>query len=288
MPFESEAQEKFMWAKHPKIAKDWAKRYGSILRKKAAKCKEITEKALRFNKILHPRYPKGHTKGGQFIPKSGRVFSAMPVARKAIPVSRAITFRKSLVHVGTNAGMQTAVRAIDQVHKDGNLPPIRMTAGIPWRYRQARGMYDSHSNRIYINNSNPTPHLTSAHELGHALSFRGKPGKRLSSEAVGLMRAIDNSPTTRQWRSWEKSGQIATSRGKIAIPSTYFKYFNSREEQWARAYAQYITYKSRNANLRRDLQYNQRSTIKTQWDDKEFAPIAREFDTYFRSLGWMP
>lgn len=29
MPFESEAQRRFMWAKHPKIAKKWAHKYGS-------------------------------------------------------------------------------------------------------------------------------------------------------------------------------------------------------------------------------------------------------------------
>lgn len=29
MPFRSEKQRRFMWAKHPKIAKRWTKEYGS-------------------------------------------------------------------------------------------------------------------------------------------------------------------------------------------------------------------------------------------------------------------
>lgn len=29
MPFRSEAQRRFMWAKHPEIAKRWTKEYGS-------------------------------------------------------------------------------------------------------------------------------------------------------------------------------------------------------------------------------------------------------------------
>lgn len=29
MPFQSEAQRKLMWAKHPAIARRWAKKYGS-------------------------------------------------------------------------------------------------------------------------------------------------------------------------------------------------------------------------------------------------------------------
>jgi len=29
MPFESEAQRRFMWAKHPDIARRWADKYGT-------------------------------------------------------------------------------------------------------------------------------------------------------------------------------------------------------------------------------------------------------------------
>lgn len=29
MPFRSESQRRFMWAKHPEIAKKWAHKYGS-------------------------------------------------------------------------------------------------------------------------------------------------------------------------------------------------------------------------------------------------------------------
>jgi hypothetical protein len=29
MPFESEAQRKFLWWKHPEIARRWAKKYGT-------------------------------------------------------------------------------------------------------------------------------------------------------------------------------------------------------------------------------------------------------------------
>lgn len=33
MPFKSSAQRRFMYAKHPKIAKEWTKKYGSKIRK---------------------------------------------------------------------------------------------------------------------------------------------------------------------------------------------------------------------------------------------------------------
>ena len=39
MPFKSMAQRKFMWAKHPKIAREWTKKYGGKIVKKAKKRK---------------------------------------------------------------------------------------------------------------------------------------------------------------------------------------------------------------------------------------------------------
>ena len=32
MPFKSKAQEKFMWSKHPEIARKWTKEHGSLKR----------------------------------------------------------------------------------------------------------------------------------------------------------------------------------------------------------------------------------------------------------------
>lgn len=34
MPFKSAKQRRFMYAKHPKIAKRWAKKYGTKIRRK--------------------------------------------------------------------------------------------------------------------------------------------------------------------------------------------------------------------------------------------------------------
>jgi len=37
MPFKSERQRRFLWARHPEIAKKWTKKYGSKVRKKRRK-----------------------------------------------------------------------------------------------------------------------------------------------------------------------------------------------------------------------------------------------------------
>jgi len=41
MPFQSEAQRRFLWAKHPKIAKKWSKKYGNKPIKKKKKIKKV-------------------------------------------------------------------------------------------------------------------------------------------------------------------------------------------------------------------------------------------------------
>lgn len=37
MPFRSEKQKRFMYAKHPSIARRWSKKYGSKIKKKKKK-----------------------------------------------------------------------------------------------------------------------------------------------------------------------------------------------------------------------------------------------------------
>lgn len=39
MPFRSEKQERFMWARHPDVAREWADKYGSLLGRMAQKHK---------------------------------------------------------------------------------------------------------------------------------------------------------------------------------------------------------------------------------------------------------
>ena len=42
MPFRSVKQRKYLWAKHPEIAKKWTKKYGSKIKKGK---KKLTKKA---------------------------------------------------------------------------------------------------------------------------------------------------------------------------------------------------------------------------------------------------
>ena len=41
MPFKSEKQRRFMWSKHPDIAKRWTEKYGSKIQKRKHQLKAI-------------------------------------------------------------------------------------------------------------------------------------------------------------------------------------------------------------------------------------------------------
>lgn len=46
-PFRSEAQRRFMYARHPEIAKRWTKKYGSKIRKKKSKEEHSPTRVMR-------------------------------------------------------------------------------------------------------------------------------------------------------------------------------------------------------------------------------------------------
>lgn len=45
MPFRSEKQRRYLWAKEPEVAKRWTKKYGSKIKKKKKNISEQIKKA---------------------------------------------------------------------------------------------------------------------------------------------------------------------------------------------------------------------------------------------------
>jgi hypothetical protein len=66
----------------------------------------------------------------------------------------------------------------------------------------------------------------------------------------------------------------------------------SKDEQWARSYAQWIATRSKNSEL---LDQVKKITQKTdapaynasQWVEADFEPIAEAIDIIFKTLGWL-
>ena len=50
MPFRSEAQRRFLWAKHPSLARKWTDEYGSAIAGEAVSGREKVANALAENK----------------------------------------------------------------------------------------------------------------------------------------------------------------------------------------------------------------------------------------------
>lgn len=94
MPFKSEAQRRFLWAKHPEIAKRWSEEYGAkpVKKKKVKRQvkamvdafsmdRTVDSFAMAFDETKHPRGKKGTHEGGRFV--SGLHSSVTPLMVQA-------------------------------------------------------------------------------------------------------------------------------------------------------------------------------------------------------------
>lgn len=199
------------------------------------------------------------------------------------------------------ATVQRTLAAIEDVHGDGVLPPIRVTAlpkgtnpGLRGKYvaRAKRHLltgqlYDWEADRISINMTGDGQELTAAHEIGHFLAaFALGTGE----DAVQLGHGDASTPIGRWWQvassssAWQEIGKQPWSAKHVA-------YLQSPEETFARAYAQYVATRSRApeaAVLRRQLGDKLAGMLApTQWDDADFSPIADALDEILADKGWV-
>ncbi|MHB8647435.1 MAG: hypothetical protein ACYDAR_16755 [Thermomicrobiales bacterium] len=191
---------------------------------------------------------------------------------------------------------------IDQIHGDGELPVIPVietgTSSAGGFLVSAR---DGRSLRIEVGLGGVHPHLTFVHEIGHFLDYETFGASRGFGSAAGqiapLMRIIERSETIRKLarRIGRRYAVIPDARGRLrreAVQQGAVRRLLLPEEQFARAYAQYIAMCSQEPVVQAQL-HRKRANHLTQgiyyeqWDDDDFAPIAREFDALLREKGWM-
>ena len=65
---------------------------------------------------------------------------------------------------------------------------------------------------------------------------------------------------------------------------TAINYFLRPDEQFARAYAQYIAEKSKNRILLAQLE---KQDILSKWNDDDFREVRKEFDAILKLAGWI-
>jgi hypothetical protein len=188
------------------------------------------------------------------------------------------------------AEVEQALKDIDGVHRVTELPPVPLRA----RRIKANGAYQARPNlvegtpnpeHIYINPDKPERSaLTTAHEVGHYIDHTawGSPLNYGSSESLPELRPLMEAIRT-------SDGHSTLERIRETLPDyrKHLDYLLSPEELFARAYSQYIALRSQNPEMLNDVEYRRSGVFITdQWNDRDFAPIAAEFDKLFAKKGW--
>jgi hypothetical protein len=193
-----------------------------------------------------------------------------------------------------NAGVNEAVRAIGAVHtvpKDLYKIPIKVTGSLAG----ANGIYKVWQpfggNEINVSKWAFGPASTAAHEYGHFLDHHlfgnGQPrlngfgtGQRGNKELAPLMEAMYRSKAIREvLKKHDEHGKNGNYHGRDVT-----NYLLMPQEVFARSYAQYIGLRGSKQIHREVHDYGTQwrsHGYSAQWEDKDFEPIAREFDRLF-------
>lgn len=133
--------------------------------------------------------------------------------------------------------------------------------------------------RIQISAEGSDPHLLTAHELGHVAASRSE---LEGTKFAAWRKAVDNTAETKQWVQWQKQGYINHRNQKVFVSPGLFKYYLSRDEQWARSFAQHHASHSKNWATRSELRVAQKSPIPYYWSNRSFGSIDKAIDNAMR------
>jgi hypothetical protein len=198
-------------------------------------------------------------------------------------------------------GKQASARdAVDRSHRAidkalPNLPEPRLNGGIlPVEYngrlRSTQGKYSRDvgnlTGKIYASKIVLGPNTngeTYMHEYGHYIDY-----ELLS----------DNGQTATDWAMPDIMDAIAKSRQVKRLAAIdnmdpgSKRYVLQTNELWARAFSQWLALRSKDKSLMEDIMADNMGGMRmfgvsTQWEDpKDFAPIARAIDAFFKRKGW--
>lgn len=198
--------------------------------------------------------------------------------------------------------LDDVLRAIDRVHGDGVLPPIPLTQ-VASLAGEGFYQFDGETGepvRILIHALGKHRRLAAVHAIGHFLDHHGiGPTKiMVSNWSLVLLPWREAIRATRSFQRLTalKAARVELARSRSADPLitaelAYLHYLLRYTELWARSYAQFIAVRSGEPMLVADLDARRASESgiadHLQWDDDDFVPVAAEFETVFRGLGWL-
>ena len=204
---------------------------------------------------------------------------------KAAPVRDALEIEPAAAKSQRAAALE-AVRAIERVHGDGQLPtiPVHETN----RNYYGSFVWDSKTGtakriNLSTHGADEWPALTMAHEVGHFLDHSGISGRPSANQS--------------DWESaTESTAEVRAVMDAIRASGTYAllgnssPYFRDPCELWARAYAQHAAWRSGSSRLKGQLDKiltdDDPHVRVRQWPYDEFLPIAESIDRLLMAKGW--
>ena len=182
-------------------------------------------------------------------------------------------------------GANEAVRAVRRVHGDGPLPtiPVEQTNDPTIRGSFRADPITGDATDIKLSEVDADwPALTAVHEIGHFLDHSGL-SKKGVTDSDDLESKKESTPTMQAvMQAIRASKRYALLQGD--------PYLTHEAELWARAYAQYIAWRSGSsvlkAQLDKVLTHEEQAERVTQWPYDEFVPIARAIDKLLMSRRW--
>lgn len=203
------------------------------------------------------------------------------------PISGKVTFeadyREKLPRT-TQAQVEDALSAIDEVHGDGPMPIREVTRRVS---RGADGTYWVGPESIGVRAAKQGAEFHFMHEMGHRLDFTA-----LRSALGMTVEATRHTPALIKPLMDAIQGSEAIAAVKqLRLTPGGRAYLLSNREMFARAYAQYIATRGSCVPAKAWLDAVRAGKTGyipvTQWADEDFAPIAAAFDELFINLNWM-
>jgi len=251
--------------------------------------------SMRERGTYDPSLPKG---------QGGKKKDGLPAKSEYTPKGTSVSSALNNTVTGKNkAGVETALRSIDKVHGDGDLPKINIERNSG---KHKVGLYrysmTGTSVGIKISSAGDHPAITTAHEIGHFIDHKGfeQNWGSSGSKLDGVLNAARESDAIKNITSGqydyverEIKGSDGSIIGKMKInylDRNYKSYLLSKKEVFARAYSQWIAVRSKDPVMLselRSLQKGNENGFTSQWSDKDFEPIALEFDKLFKTRGWI-
>lgn len=255
---------------------------------------ELREKVYRNKRTgeSHVGYD-GIDPGFEHNPGAGRMQQVQEVfrqkdarSRTVSPVGPAVADSLRLPEGGDRELRRAAQRALDAVSSVHGarlrgtrrpLPTVDVaeTGAARGSLRRRR----SWPTAITLGRSSWRPEMMTAHEIGHFVDLAALPGEDYASrveptpEVARVMRRIEDSAA---YRAVQRLGQ-----GAMGDP----------EELFARAYAQWIAWRSGSTQMRQQVDRALASRVPArrllQWGYGDFLPIAEAMDELFEAMGWL-